>query len=110
MRQMKKWRAARNRILGGLAAGSFLLAGAPQAGAHPFAFDTAKMVGFKVVTAEDGAMDATDMVVIEYDGPIVFPMAENLREIWTEIEKNSRFHRVVLRLNSPAAPICMGWR
>src|SRR5262249_1530812 len=43
----------------------------------------------------------TDMAGIEYDGPIVFPMAENLREIWTEIRKNNRFQRVVLRLNSP---------
>ena len=59
------------------------------------------MTGFKVVTAEDGAMAATDLVVIEYDGPIVFPMAENLREIWTEIKKSSRFHKVALRLNSP---------
>ena len=76
-------------------------AGSIGAGAHPFAFDTAKMVGFHVVTAEDGAMAAKDMVVIEYNGPIAFPMAENLREIWTEVEKNDRFQRVVLRLNSP---------
>lgn len=34
--------------------------------AHPFPFDTAKMVGFEILTAEDGAMDATDMVVIKY--------------------------------------------
>lgn len=59
------------------------------------------MVGFNVVTAEDGAMDAKDMVVIEYTGPIDFPMAVNLREIWNEVSKNDLFQRVVLRLNSP---------
>jgi hypothetical protein len=84
-----------------LAVGALLLVGAPVAGAHPFAFDTAKMVGFKVLTAEDGAVTAKDMAVMEYDGPVVFPMAENLREIWGEIKKSSRFHRVVLRLDSP---------
>src|SRR6266536_3054325 len=101
MMPMSAWRGACTRILGGMATSAFLVAGAPQAGAHPFSFDTAKMTGFKVVTAEDGAMTATDLVVIEYEGPIVFPMAENLREIWTEIKKNNRFHRVALRLNSP---------
>jgi hypothetical protein len=55
--------------------------------AHPFAFDTAKMVGFKVLTAEDDAMSADDMVVVRYDGPIAFPMAANLREIWSEIAR-----------------------
>jgi hypothetical protein len=69
--------------------------------AHPFPFDTAKMVGFEILTAEDGAMDATDMVVIKYDGPIAFPMADNLREIWDGIAKTSRFRTVALRLNSP---------
>ena len=34
------------------------------------------MVGFKVLTAEDGAMDARNQVVIEYAGPINFPMAD----------------------------------
>jgi hypothetical protein len=28
-------------------------------------------------------------------------MADNLREIWAEIRKSGRFHRVALRLNSP---------
>jgi hypothetical protein len=91
-----------HRILGRcLVASALLLAEVPAVSAHPFAFDTAKMLGFKVVTAEDGAMDANDMMVIEYNGLIVFPMAENLREIWTEIRKSNRFQRVVLRLNSP---------
>jgi ATP-dependent protease ClpP protease subunit len=80
--------------------GLFIAAGA-NVSAHPFAFDTAKMVGFTVLTAEDGAMDAKDMVVIKYDGPITFPMAENLREIWGEIAKTRRFQIVALRLNSP---------
>ena len=87
MTRFSEWRGACGRLLGGIAACAFLVAGAPDAGAHPFAIDTARMTGFKVVTAEDGAMAATDLVVIEYDGPIVFPMAENLREIWTEIKK-----------------------
>ena len=59
------------------------------------------MVGFTVLTSEDGAMQANDMVVIKYDGPIAFPMAGNLREIWDEIARNPRFKTVVLRLNSP---------
>ena len=102
MKSSTRWRRASSRILGScIAASAFLVSGAPTVAAHPFAFDTTKMVGFKVVTAEDGTMSATDMVVIEYVGPIVFPMAENLKAIWTEIRKKSRFQRVVLRLNSP---------
>jgi hypothetical protein len=101
MTRLIDWRGACGWLFGGIAACAFLVAGAPQAGAQPFAIDTAGMTGFKVVTAEDGAMAAKDLVVIEYDGPIVFPMAENLREIWTEIKKTSRFHKVALRLNSP---------
>src|SRR5215475_5498491 len=101
MRQMAKWAEARSRILNGIAACAFLVAGAAEADAHPFDLDTSKMIGFKVLTAEDGAMSAKDLVVIEYDGPIVFPMAENLRAIWNEIKKDSRFERVALRLNSP---------
>jgi hypothetical protein len=101
MRQMVKRLCAGSRILSGIVACAFLVAGAAEAEAHPFDLDTAKMVGFKVLTAEDGAMSAKDLVVIEYDGPIVFPMAENLRAIWDEIRKDSRFQRVALRLNSP---------
>jgi hypothetical protein len=100
MTRFSEWRGACRRLLGGIGACAFLVACAPQAGAHPFALDTTKMVGFKVITA-DGAVSAPDLVVIEYDGPIVFPMAENLRAIWSEIEKNGRFQRVALRLNSP---------
>jgi Clp protease len=77
-----------------------LMAAAPASEAHPFTFDTSKMIGFAVLTAEDEPMKP-DLVVIEYDGPIVFPMAENLRAIWNEINKNERFERVLLRLNSP---------
>jgi hypothetical protein len=73
----------------------------PASQAHPFSFDTSKMVGFKVLTAEDEATDATNMVVIEYEGPVAFPMAENLQAIWEEVKKNSRFEKVLLRLNSP---------
>lgn len=73
----------------------------PFAEAHPFAFDEAGMVGFRVLTAEDGAISATDLVVIEYEGPIAWPMAENLRAIWSEIRASPRFRRVLLRLNSP---------
>ena len=83
-----------------LAAG-LLTAGATTSHALLFSFDLSKMVGFEVLTAEDGAMEATDMVVIKYDGPIAFPMAKNLQAIWSEIQKNSRFRTVVLRLNSP---------
>jgi hypothetical protein len=95
-------RAGYQRLLGRcLVAGALLLAEVPAVNAHPFPFDTSKMIGFKVLTAEDDAMSAQDLVVIEYSGPIVFPMAENLREIWNEIKKDSRFQRVALRLNSP---------
>jgi hypothetical protein len=82
-------------------AGAFLIAATTSVDAHPFAFDTAKMVGFTVLTAEDGAMEAADMVVIKYDGTIAFPMAANLKEVWDEIAKTGRYQTVVLRLNSP---------
>jgi hypothetical protein len=94
-------RQACRRFISPITAITLVIGGPIPALAHPFGFDTDKMIGFKVVTAEDGAMTATDMVVIEYSGPIVFPMAQNLREIWTDIRKSSRFQRVVLRLNSP---------
>jgi hypothetical protein len=98
---MAKWFGACSRILSGIAASVLFAANAATPAAHPLDLDTAKMIGFKVLTAEDGAMSAKDLVVIEYDGPIAFPMAENLRAIWDEIKKNSRFQRVALRLNSP---------
>lgn len=69
--------------------------------AHPFPIDTTQMPGFEVLTAEDGAMEATDVVVVKYDGPIVSPMADGLRAIWDEVAKAPRFETVVLRLNSP---------
>ena len=59
------------------------------------------MIGFEVLTAEDGAMDNRGMVVIRYKGPIAFPMAENLQAIWAEIRKNARFEQVILELDSP---------
>src|SRR5689334_18704624 len=101
MRWTSKRPKAWTRLLAVTAAFAHLVGAGPQAAAHPFSFDTAKMIGFNVVTAEDGMMSAADLVVIEYKGPIVFPMAENLREIWSEIRKNARFQRVALRLNSP---------
>jgi hypothetical protein len=73
----------------------------PFAEAHPFALDDAGMTGFRVLTAEDGAFEPADLVVIEYSGSIASPMAQNLRAIWREIEASSRFRRVLLRLNSP---------
>ena len=54
------------------------------------------MVGFEVLTADDGAMDARDMVVVKYDGAIVSPMASNLRAIW-----EAHFEKFVLKLNVP---------
>jgi ATP-dependent protease ClpP protease subunit len=68
--------------------------------AEPFEMDTSGMVGFEVVSSEDGRVSDRDMVVIEYSGPIAYPMAENLRAIWIEIQQAERFNRVVLRLNS----------
>jgi hypothetical protein len=59
------------------------------------------MVGFEVLTAEDGAMEANNMVVVKYDGPIVSPMAADLRSIWEGIKSHSRFEKVILQLNSP---------
>lgn len=86
----------------GVVAASICLFSVPgPAVANPFSFDSATMEGFRVLTAEDGAMQATDLVVIEYSGPIVLAMAENLRLIWDEIKVNRRFARVALRLDSP---------
>ena len=72
-----------------------------MAGAHPFPFDIREMAGFEVLTTEDGAVDARDMVVIRYRGPVAFPMAQNLRRIWSEISRVPRFRTVVVRLDSP---------
>ena len=91
-----------HEIAAGIALGLLVATATGSAAeAHPFAFDTSQMIGFNVLTEEDGAMDDRSMVVIEYKGPVVYPMAENLRTIWDEIKKDSRFERVVLRLNSP---------
>jgi hypothetical protein len=98
--------ASRQKILSRLATGirtagvvALLIASIQSSEAQ--SFDTSKMVGFKVLTAEDGAITASDVVVIRYDGPIAFPMAENLLAIWQQIENNGRFRKVILRLNSP---------
>jgi hypothetical protein len=69
-------------------------------GAEPFEMDTSGMAGFEVVSSEDGRVSDRDMVVIEYSGPIAYPMAENLRAIWIGIQQAERFNRVVLRLDS----------
>lgn len=97
----------RKGLVAGLAAG-LAATGWQSASAHPFAFDTSRMVGFKVVTEEDGAMDDRSMVVIEYDGPIAYPMADNLRTIWDAIRTDDRFERVVLRLDSPGGSDVQG--
>ncbi len=52
-------------------------------GAEPFEMDTSGMAGFEVVSSEDGRVSDREMVVIEYRGPIAYPMAENLRAIWS---------------------------
>src|SRR5690349_14493843 len=72
----------------------------PAAGAERFAIDTSGMPGFTVVTADDGMMTARDMVVVEYEGPIAYPMAENLRTIREHVQRDGRFERFVLRLDS----------
>ena len=77
-----------------------LLCSSTALGAERFAIDTSGMPGFTVVTAEDGRMSAWDMVVVEYEGPIAYPMAENLRAIWEQVQPSGRFARLVLRLNS----------
>ena len=59
------------------------------------------MVGFKVLTAEGGAKVAANAVVVTYEGPIAYPMAENLRAIWDEVSKRPGLEKVILRLNSP---------
>jgi len=94
-------KCARPSITAMVAASSLLIAAVPDAYSHPFTFNTDKMAGFRVVTSEEGAMEAKDMVVIEYSGAITSPMAGNLRHIWNEIAMDSRFQNVVLRLNSP---------
>jgi len=81
-------------------AAAAILCSSTALGAEPFAIDTSQMPGFTVVTAEDGRMSAWDMVVVEYEGPIAYPMAESLRAIWDHVRSTGRFNRFVLRLNS----------
>jgi hypothetical protein len=76
------------------------LAATPAPAAERFALDTSGMAGFAVVTAEDGMMTAGDMVVVEYEGPIAYPMAENLHTIWEHVARDGRFRKFVLRLDS----------
>jgi hypothetical protein len=78
--------------------------------AHPFSFDTATMPGFEVLTAEDGAMKALNLVVIEYKGEIDREMAANLETIWKEVGTSRRFNRVALRLDSPGGSNLHGAR
>ena len=94
----KAWNVPGNLTMA--AATVVLLATAGPSGAGAFSIDTSKMVGFKVVTADDDRMSARDMVVIEYSGSIAYPMAENLRAIWDQVREAGRFEKVVLRLNS----------
>lgn len=96
-----RWNAAVKGIAGVALAALFTVAAPLAVKAHPFAFDATQMPGFTVLTAEDGAVKATDVVVIEYDGPIAHPMAANLRTIWDSVRASRRFGRVLLRLNSP---------
>lgn len=91
--------------LGGVAALQIVLcatiAMASSVHAETFNVDRSQMSGFEILTADDGAMEATNMVVVKYDGDIAPPMATSLRAIWDEVRRRSRFDRFVLRLNSP---------
>ena len=60
-------------------------AGATTVRADDLAAGSSKMVGFKVLTAEGGAKVAANAVVVTYEGPIAYPMGENLRAIWDEV-------------------------
>ena len=83
-----------------LSAAFAALVSATLAEAHPFPFDNSKMIGFEVLTAEDGATKSSELVVVKYEGPIAFPMTENLRTIWDGIKNSLRFKTMLLRLNS----------
>ncbi len=72
-----------------------------SAEAELFAFDTSKMSGFDVLTSSDGVVSDPKTVVVKYSGPIIAAMAVDLRVIWREIDRQNRFDKVVLRLNSP---------
>lgn len=78
-----------------------LIITAPALPARAFDFDTSQMPGFEILTAEDGAMESRNMIVVKYDGPIAPPMAGNLRAIWDEVRMHTRFEKFALRLNSP---------
>lgn len=55
-------------------------------------------IGFKILTQADDRSIAADTIEIRYDGPIAYPMAENLAEIWMGLA--GRYRIVVLDLNS----------
>lgn len=64
----------------------------------PQASSQSNRVGFQLLTtAEDANIDART-IVIRYEGPIVFPMAENLADIARELI--GRFDKIVLDLDS----------
>ncbi len=98
-RRAKSAGAALSMTLGVLL--GLFAAGATPAQAGPLASGTAEIVGFKVLTAEGGDKVAANAVVVTYDGPIVQPMAANLRAIWDEIRKRPSLEKLILRLNSP---------
>lgn len=77
-----------------------LAVAASPAVAKPFS-TVSMMPGFRVVTSDDGAMRATDLVVVEFTGTIAAPMADDFRALWEEIRRDERFARVAVRLNSP---------
>ncbi len=55
-------------------------------------------VGFQILTRADDRSIAAATIEIRYEGPIEFPMAENLADIWSE--QGAQFSTVVLDLDS----------
>ena len=60
-------------------------------------------IGFEVLENADDSTIKPDQVVIKYVGPISFPMAENLQEIWQTIK--GKYKVVVLDLDSPGGDL-----
>ncbi|MBL4647124.1 MAG: ATP-dependent Clp protease proteolytic subunit [Rhizobiales bacterium] len=66
------------------------------------------MVGITLRTPRDEPSLPAGSMAIEYEGAIVFPLAENLLEIWKVVERQDAVTTIILNLNSKGGLISHG--
>lgn len=76
----------------------FMFFGGQPGFAQAFELDTTLRYGFTIKTHKQDPALAADEIYILYSGPVAFPLAENLQEIWQQVKDS--ITRVTLEIES----------